>query len=239
MQLGLQVALLSAGGCAAWTCNVRQAETIEQNNQMLSSLGTLDTKVDSVSSKVDSVSSSVHDIAGKQDSLNKQVGSPLSRGKPERTRVVHMRERRRSTPCCNALAGMSRKWSASNKSKKLGTLCYCCALDALLCKTFSGPSRKLRAIPVGTPSTPMRRSSHLTNRMQPSSAPGPRRSCTRERSATSLSQLRWGLHDGKLCYGCVTWGAALACTVLQAQRAVPICPDEGLLCALLPPQTRS
>ena len=76
MQLGLQVALLSARVCAAWTCNVRQAETIEQNNQMLSSLGTLDTKVDSVSSKVDSVSSSMQDIAEKQDSLNKQVGSP-------------------------------------------------------------------------------------------------------------------------------------------------------------------
>ena len=79
MQLGLQVALLSTRVCAAWTCNVLQAETIEQNNQMLSSLGTLDTKMDSVSSRVDSVSSSVHDIAEKQDSLNKQVGSPLSR----------------------------------------------------------------------------------------------------------------------------------------------------------------
>ena len=118
---------------------MRQAETIEQNNQMLSSLGTLDTKVDSVSSKVDSVSSSVQDIAEKQDSLNKQVGSPLSRGKPERTRVVaHMRERRRSTPCCNALAGAKKKRSASSKSRKLETLCYRCALDALQRKSGRG-----------------------------------------------------------------------------------------------------
>ena len=50
-----------------------QAETIEQNNEILSNLGTLDTKMDSVSSKVDTVSISVHGIAEKQDSLNKQV----------------------------------------------------------------------------------------------------------------------------------------------------------------------
>ena len=57
-----------------------QLETIEQNNQILSSLGSLDSKMDSVSSRVDSVGfgvqsvqEKVQDILDQQDSHNKKV----------------------------------------------------------------------------------------------------------------------------------------------------------------------
>ena len=60
-----------------------QLETIEQNNQILSSLGSLDGKMDSVSSRVDSVGfgvqrveEKVQDILDQQDSHNKKVRVP-------------------------------------------------------------------------------------------------------------------------------------------------------------------
>ena len=60
-----------------------QLETIEQNNQILNNLGSLDGKMDSVSSRVDSigfgvqsVQEKVQDILDQQDSHNKKVGVP-------------------------------------------------------------------------------------------------------------------------------------------------------------------
>ena len=57
-----------------------QLETIEQNNQILSNLGSLDGKMDSVSSRVDSVGFGVQRVEEKvqgileqQDSHNKKV----------------------------------------------------------------------------------------------------------------------------------------------------------------------
>ena len=57
-----------------------QLETIEQNNQILSSLESLDGKMDSVSSRVDSVGfgvqsvqEKVQDMIDQQDSHNKKV----------------------------------------------------------------------------------------------------------------------------------------------------------------------
>ncbi len=57
-----------------------QLETIEQNNQILNNLGSLDGKMDSVSSRVDSVGfgvqrveEKVQDIIDQQDSHNKKV----------------------------------------------------------------------------------------------------------------------------------------------------------------------
>ncbi len=57
-----------------------QLETIEQNNQILNNLGSLDGKMDSVSSRVDSVGvgvqsvqEKVQDILEQQDSHNKKV----------------------------------------------------------------------------------------------------------------------------------------------------------------------
>jgi hypothetical protein len=57
-----------------------QLETIEQNNQILNNLGSLDSKMDSVSSRVDSVGfgvqrveEKVQDIIDQQDSHNKKV----------------------------------------------------------------------------------------------------------------------------------------------------------------------
>ena len=57
-----------------------QLETIEQNNQILNNLGSLDSKMDSVSSRVDSVGfgvqrveEKVQDVLEKQDSHNKKV----------------------------------------------------------------------------------------------------------------------------------------------------------------------
>ncbi len=57
-----------------------QLETIEQNNQILNNLGSLDSKMDSVSSRVDSVGldvqlvqEKVRDILDQQDSHNKKV----------------------------------------------------------------------------------------------------------------------------------------------------------------------
>ena len=57
-----------------------QLETIEQNNQILNKLGSLDGKMDSVSSRVDSVGfgvqsvqEKVQDILEQQDSHNKKV----------------------------------------------------------------------------------------------------------------------------------------------------------------------
>jgi hypothetical protein len=57
-----------------------QLETIEQNNQILNNLGSLDGKMDSVSSRVDSigfgvqsVQEKVQDILDQQDSHNKKV----------------------------------------------------------------------------------------------------------------------------------------------------------------------
>ena len=57
-----------------------QLETIEQNNQILNNLGSLDGKMDSVSSRVDSigfgvqsVQEKVQDILEQQDSHNKKV----------------------------------------------------------------------------------------------------------------------------------------------------------------------
>ena len=60
-----------------------QLETIEQNNQILNNLGSLDGKMDSVSSRVDSVGfgvqsvqEKVQDILEQQDSHNKKVRAP-------------------------------------------------------------------------------------------------------------------------------------------------------------------
>ena len=57
-----------------------QLETIEQNNQILNNLGSLDSKMDSVSSRVDSVGfgvqrveEKVQDVLEQQDSHNKKV----------------------------------------------------------------------------------------------------------------------------------------------------------------------
>ena len=57
-----------------------QLEAIEQNNQILNNLGSLDGKMDSVSSRVDSVGfgvqrveEKVQDILEQQDSHNKKV----------------------------------------------------------------------------------------------------------------------------------------------------------------------
>ncbi len=57
-----------------------QLETIEQNNHILNNLGSLDSKMDSVSSRVDSfgfgvqlVQEKVQDILEQQDSHNKKV----------------------------------------------------------------------------------------------------------------------------------------------------------------------
>ena len=57
-----------------------QLETIEQNNQILNNLGSLDSKIDNVSSRVDSVGfgvqsvqEKVQDILDQQDSHNKKV----------------------------------------------------------------------------------------------------------------------------------------------------------------------
>jgi hypothetical protein len=57
-----------------------QLETIEQNNQILNNLGSLNGKMDSVSSRVDSVGfgvqlvqEKVQDILDQQDSHNKKV----------------------------------------------------------------------------------------------------------------------------------------------------------------------
>ena len=59
-----------------------QLETIEQNNQILNNLGSLDSKMDSVSSRVDSVGFGVQLVQVKvqgmidqQDSHNKKVHS--------------------------------------------------------------------------------------------------------------------------------------------------------------------
>ncbi len=59
-----------------------QLETIEQNNQILNDLGSLDSKMDSVSSRVDSVGVGVQLVQVKvqgmidqQDSHNKKVHS--------------------------------------------------------------------------------------------------------------------------------------------------------------------
>ncbi len=61
-----------------------QLETIEQNNQILNNLGSLDSKMDSVSSRVDSVGfgvqrveEKVQDIIDQQDSHNKKVLLPV------------------------------------------------------------------------------------------------------------------------------------------------------------------
>ncbi len=60
-----------------------QLETIEQNNQILNNLGSLDGKMDSVSSRVDSigfgvqsVQEKVQDVLEQQDSHNKKVRVP-------------------------------------------------------------------------------------------------------------------------------------------------------------------
>ena len=60
-----------------------QLETIEQNNQILNNLGSLDGKMDSVSSRVDSigfgvqlVQEKVQDVLEQQDSHNKKVRAP-------------------------------------------------------------------------------------------------------------------------------------------------------------------
>ncbi len=60
-----------------------QLETIEQNNQILNNLGSLDSKMDSVSSRVNSVGfgvqlvqEKVQDILEQQDSHNKKVRVP-------------------------------------------------------------------------------------------------------------------------------------------------------------------
>ena len=57
-----------------------QLEAIEQNNQILNNLGSLDSKMDSVSSRVDSVGfgvqrveEKVQDIIDQHDSHNKKV----------------------------------------------------------------------------------------------------------------------------------------------------------------------
>jgi hypothetical protein len=59
-----------------------QLEAIEQNNQILNNLGSLDGKMDSVSSRVDSVGfgvqrveEKVQDILDQQDSHNKKVSA--------------------------------------------------------------------------------------------------------------------------------------------------------------------
>ncbi len=85
MQVGLQVRSLFAclpflHGTSDVMYQPVQLETIEQNNQILNNLGSLDSKMDSVSSRVDSVGldvqlvqEKVRDILDQQDSHNKKV----------------------------------------------------------------------------------------------------------------------------------------------------------------------
>ncbi len=85
MQVGLQVRFPlrpSALSVQYAGCRIQpvQLETIEQNNQILNNLGSLDGKMDSVSSRVDSigfgvqsVQEKVQDVLEQQDSHNKKV----------------------------------------------------------------------------------------------------------------------------------------------------------------------
>jgi hypothetical protein len=126
-----------------------QLETIEQNNQILNNLGSLDGKMDSVSSRVDSVGfgvqsvqEKVQDILEQQDSHNKKVRvlaciRNIAIGSDRKASWIELRFLKfrlrllgdkvcRSRACLSALPGGRTRQSGSSANQSLETPCCQC-----------------------------------------------------------------------------------------------------------------